>query len=812
MLKVFVSSTSEDLKPYRRAAKDVVIDLGYYPVMMEHFGTDGSAGIVEACTQRVGEADLVLGILGWRQGWVPSSDVGGDGKRSMTQIEIETAKALGKPIVALFARDDWPRNLSDHEPAARAQIEALRGGLDRLAVSFGWEAIEVGATEELPQFRAKVRQELLRHMARHSPSMPPPVPSYPSDEIRALSEALEEALEREETIVSEGGDPTVVRQEMLDLRRRIREGGNVKAGDILSGRFKLIELLGDGGFATVWKAFDRGDRKNVAVKVLHPQYAKDSSRLQRFHRGARQMAELSLRHPGIVRVLEKRLEDIGHHYFVMEYVQGGDLGRAILEHRLPAEDIVPLILRVAGALQFAHQEGLIHRDVKPANILLDDSGLPKLTDFDLVRADKTTGGTRAGAMMGTFLYTAPECMGAPQEAGPAADVYSLTMTAMFCFHGNELPYEVLRNSEAFLDRLSCPTGIRAALRKGAAWELSDRYTTITEFAEAIEQGLSAPVEVETAHPKSTVRQAGAPNPPLLPYLEKEIATLPEADRSAAVNEAIERALPLDTNDLKTLGIAAWALDYFPGRSERTTDRGTAAALRNRAFASLREHRPPPPMPAWAVIPGGTFLMGSAPGVGSGDERPTHHVAISTFQLGIYTVTKGEYARFLGELVPQAASLPATRVDWYTAYAYAAWLGGRLPTEAEWEYAARGGMSHAYSDRNGRPTKLHKVGWFLRNSDGEVHPVGRLEPNPWGLFDMIGNAREWVADWYRPYSTEPKVNPWGPPSGEKRVLRGGGARSVSSRARRACRGIGIPGTGDELQGFRVALALVEFFDP
>jgi serine/threonine protein kinase len=490
MRTVFISSTSEDLKPFRQAAKDVILDLGWHPVMMEHFGTDGSVGIVEACKQRVAAADLVLAILGWRLGWVPKPEVGGDGKRSITQIEIDAAKSLDKPVLFLLADDRWPGNLWESKTEAREQMEAARKGIDRLAVFFQWEPLESGAVETLPQFRSKVRQELMRlgetGTSARMTSGPHHTPRYPNEEIRRLSEALEEAHHREETILIEGGDAAAIRAEILDLRRKIREGGNVKAGDVLSGRFRLLDLLGDGGFATVWKAFDRQERRLVAVKVLHPQVARDGSRLDRFVRGARKMAELS--HPGIVRVLEKSLEDGGYHYFVMEYVEGGDLRAAVLEKRLLPDRIVPLIREVAVALQFFHDqgEGYVHRDIKPANILLDPHGHPKLTDFDLVRAaTDTTGGTKAGSMLGTFLYTAPECMGLAQDAGVTADVYSLAMTAAFCFYGKDLPFSVLRNPESFVDQLSCPPDVRQALRQGVAWDASKRFRSVASLTEAM---------------------------------------------------------------------------------------------------------------------------------------------------------------------------------------------------------------------------------------------------------------------------------------------------------------------------------------
>jgi formylglycine-generating enzyme required for sulfatase activity len=150
-------------------------------------------------------------------------------------------------------------------------------------------------------------------------------------------------------------------------------------------------------------------------------------------------------------------------------------------------------------------------------------------------------------------------------------------------------------------------------------------------------------------------------------------------------------------------------------------------------------------------------------------------------------------------------LPATGMSWYEAYAYAAWLGGRLPTEAEWEYAARAACQHAYCDRIGSPTALGKVGWYAGNSNQRLHPVEQLEPNPWGLFDMYGNVWEWVADWYGQYSAEPQVNPWGLPSGTGRVLRGGCYWNDAARARAAYRFDWRPFCGDGNRGFRVVLA-------
>jgi serine/threonine protein kinase len=145
---------------------------------------------------------------------------------------------------------------------------------------------------------------------------------------------------------------------------------------------------------------------------------------------------------------------------------------------------VPLVLDVAAALEHAHAAGLVNRDVKPANILIDHRGVPKLTDFDLVRAADTTGGTRTG-MMGSFIYAAPEMLEAAMHAGPAADVFSLAMTALFCLHENDLPPEAFRRPDRFMARLSCEKGLKEVLLRAIEEDPSRRFPTMSDFRVAV---------------------------------------------------------------------------------------------------------------------------------------------------------------------------------------------------------------------------------------------------------------------------------------------------------------------------------------
>ena len=216
-------------------------------------------------------------------------------------------------------------------------------------------------------------------------------PNYANPEVQELSIALDAAYLRRAELDSQGEDTEEIQQTILDLSRRIREGGRLRAGDFLGhGRYQLIERIGQGGFAMVWRAYDKEARIMVAIKVLHGQYAHDRTKRERFFRGARWMNQL--RHPGIIGVLEPKCQDGGFYFFVMEYLHGGDFHQAVISGRLSRGQRLSIIRQIGEAVHFAHEQGMIHRDIKPANILLDLEGKPKITDFDLVRTADSTGG------------------------------------------------------------------------------------------------------------------------------------------------------------------------------------------------------------------------------------------------------------------------------------------------------------------------------------------------------------------------------------------------------------------------------------
>jgi len=202
------------------------------------------------------------------------------------------------------------------------------------------------------------------------------------------------------------------------------------------------------------------------------------------------------------------------------------------------------------------------------------------------------------------------------------------------------------------------------------------------------------------------------------------------------------------------------------------------------------------------VEGGTFQMGS--NSGDSDEKPVHTVTVKGFWMGKYEVTQAEYRRVMGTNPSrfQCDDCPVENVSWNDAVEYAKRVGGRLPTEAEWEYAARGGnqsRNYKYSGSD----NLDEVGWYSNNSGNKTHPIGQKKPNELGLYDMAGNVWEWCQDGYDEgyYAKSPRDNPTGPSYGSHRVLRGGSWSGIGYGCRLSLRNRLDPVNRGNYIGFR-----------
>jgi len=220
--------------------------------------------------------------------------------------------------------------------------------------------------------------------------------------------------------------------------------------------------------------------------------------------------------------------------------------------------------------------------------------------------------------------------------------------------------------------------------------------------------------------------------------------------------------------------------------------------------------------SFVFVKGGCYQMGDTFGDGDGDEKPVHEVCVDDFYIGKYEVTQGQWQRIMGSNPSHFSSCgdncPVENVSWRDVQEFIRKLNNqsgkryRLPTEAEWEYAARSGGKREKWSGTSDGSSLGDYAWYDANSGGQTHPVGQKRPNGLGLHDMSGNVWEWCQDWYgrNYYSSSGRDNPGGPSSGSSRVNRGGGWDSNAADTRAAIRGRNYPGSRNIILGFRLAL--------
>ncbi len=206
----------------------------------------------------------------------------------------------------------------------------------------------------------------------------------------------------------------------------IRRLSDPLAGAVLDGRYRVETLIATGGMSAVYRGLDVRLDRPVALKIMDSRYAGDSQFLTRFQREARAVARL--KNPGLVAVYDQGI-DGQHPFLVMELVEGGTLRELLVERGpMPPHAVAAVLVPVLGGLEVAHREGLVHRDVKPENVLISDDGDVKIADFGLVRAIAEAKITSTSVILGTAAYLSPEQVGTG-DAGPASDVYAVGILA-----------------------------------------------------------------------------------------------------------------------------------------------------------------------------------------------------------------------------------------------------------------------------------------------------------------------------------------------------------------------------------------------
>jgi hypothetical protein len=264
-------------------------------------------------------------------------------------------------------------------------------------------------------------------------------------------------------------------------------------GRVIGGRYRLIAPVGEGGMATIWRAVDEQLDREVAVKLLREQFGSDAGFAARFRQEARAAGSLS--HPNIVPVYDYGTDADGAQFIVMQLVEGDNLA-ALLRDRghLETDDAVRVALGVASALEAAHRRGLVHRDVKPGNILITDDGDVKVTDFGIARAVSEASMTVTGTTLGSVHYFSPEQARGDEVTG-ASDVYALGIVLYEMLTGRR-PFEGDSAAGVALKRLNedppppstfrpVPSGLSAIVMRALQREPRDRFPDAGSFAEAL---------------------------------------------------------------------------------------------------------------------------------------------------------------------------------------------------------------------------------------------------------------------------------------------------------------------------------------
>ncbi|MFC4017024.1 protein kinase [Micromonospora sp. GCM10011542] len=287
---------------------------------------------------------------------------------------------------------------------------------------------------------------------------------------------------------------------------------------VLSGRYRLDERVATGGMGDVWRATDVVLGRQVAVKVLLPALVSDPDFIARFRAEARIMA--ALRHPGIVQVYDCGEDDLPDgsraDYLVMEFVQGEPLSKRIeAAGRLDVAETMSIVAQAAQALNAAHRGGIVHRDVKPSNLLVQEDGSVVLVDFGVARSTNVTSITSTNAVPGTALYMAPE-QAAGRPVSGATDVYALGAVAYCCLTGappftGDNPLQVaVRHLDDEPPELphDIPEAVRALVSRALAKDPQERFSSGAAMAEAARTAVTGDAGPTAMVPAAPLRDAG----------------------------------------------------------------------------------------------------------------------------------------------------------------------------------------------------------------------------------------------------------------------------------------------------------------
>jgi len=609
------------------------------------------------------------------------------------------------------------------------------------------------------------------------------------------------------------------------------------------GRYEVKGELGRGGMAIVYRAIDPQIGREVAIKVLPREFMQEADFLSRFQREVRTVGQLT--HAAIVPLYDAG-QDNGQPYLVMRLMGGGSLLDRVKRGALSLAEVVAIFTRLGGALDEAHRKGVIHRDLKPGNILLDEAGLPYLSDFGIVKLTDATSMTSRGAI-GTPAYMSPEHFHGKVNA--RSDVYAMGII-LFQLLTGKLPFQAQTPPEYmrahFMDvppplrsvNPNLPTALEPILQRALAKSDEARYGSVGELARALSEAVSQ----SASQPVS--RSAGQP-----------------VSWSAGQPVSVQASFPWLW--VGAGGVVLVLLLIILGLVGVVVSRSGTAVVERVVTATVEPPTDTPQIIAdsptvsrnpqlfadMILIPAGEFIMGSTQAQVDAAfkmckksygndckkewfeaEMPQHMVNLGEYFIDQYEVINAQYAECVkaGKCTAPSnkssntvsdyyenvkyANYPVIYVDWNQAKNYCEYVGKRLPTEAEWEKAARGRGGRIYAWGNefdGRNLnfcdKNCPFDWADKGVDdgyADTSPVGSYElgQSVYGVYDMSGNVWEWTSSDYKGYPYIANDGREGLLGNTNKVLRGG-SWGIADVTRVSSRGDDNPSYSDYGLGFR-----------
>jgi eukaryotic-like serine/threonine-protein kinase len=618
------------------------------------------------------------------------------------------------------------------------------------------------------------------------------------------------------------------------------------------------DLIAKGGFAEVYLAYDRNLNKKVAIKRFVKDAGTAGSVIKEIQKS------IDFNHHNIIRYFNCFTQEYKDHlgrtiteeYGVMEYANAGNLGDIISRRRkVTEEQFKQILMGILDGLQYLHsrQPALIHRDLKPSNILLHKENgqlIPKICDFGISKELQGTISQTTTAAIGTIDYMAPEQING-ETPFPATDLWALGCIIYEYFNGQppfgkitqgasaqQVYYKVFNGQMDKNAMQQIPEHFRALVKQCLVVDREKRVKSAEEGKGILIKGLTIKdtsnrkeknpslwritlallilitgvigykytffskktVELNK-YPASETPATISPSESETVYYDEYGVPIRRRAEVGSNGDSIKIVIPeVESEDFNSPIKAA------PGKEDKATVLPTSIAKLVSDMVS---------------IPGGSFMMGCSPGddMCRDEESPRHRVTLSAFKLGKFEVTQAQWQAVMNNNpshFKNCDNCPVENVNWNDAQEFIVKLNQitgkrfRLPTEAEWEYAARGGTNTRFYTGNCLSTQQANYhgnypasGCSTGNYREKTLPVGSFSSNGFGLYDMHGNVWEWCSDWYGAYRRGSQTNPRGSSTGAYRVFRGGSWYydaqycRVSNRLRRR------PADRFDYLGFRLA---------